>query len=262
MEDEPGLLESLRRYWRPLAIVTVLVAVAAIYSERALIPGGGVEDAEKSAPQETAAPPNAAPQSKPGETADAQSSEATPAEANPTDASPADPAKPGEATPPTVHDEAAQAVMSQTVTVEARPAAVLKGQGKWEDATKTISEALAKLNDAVRTSGLTPNGRPIAVFTKTDDTGFFFEAMAPIAAAPEGKPKLPEGVVIGASPAGKALKFQHRDAYDEIESTYEAIAAYLDEKGIDAKDLIVEEYLTDFKGDDSTVDVDIYVFLK
>ena len=84
--------------------------------------------------------------------------------------------------------------MSQTVTVDARPAAVIKGQGKWEDAGKTVGEALAKLNEAVGKAGLAANGRPFAVFTKTDDTGFAFEAMAPLAAAPEGKPKLPEGV--------------------------------------------------------------------
>jgi len=250
MEDEPGLLDSLRRYWRPLAIFTVLVAAAAIYSERALISGGG-EEAEKSVAQEPAARPKASPEGKAGGASDATPDAVKPEEA-----------KPGDAAPPAAHDEAAQAMMSQTVTVEARPAAVIKGQGKWEDAAKTISEALAKLNDAVRASGLAVNGRPIAVFTKTDDTGFSFEAMAPLSAAPEGKPKLAEGVSIGASPAGKALKFQHRGAYDEIEATYEAIAAYLDEKGLDTKDLIVEEYLTDFKGDDATVDVDIYVFLK
>jgi effector-binding domain-containing protein len=255
MEDEPGLLDSLRRYWRPLAIFTVLVAVAAIYSERALSPGGSVETekpvAEKPVAQEPAARPNALTEGKAGGASDATPDAVKPEEA-----------KPGDAAPPAAHDEAAQAMMSQTVAVEARPAAVIKGQGKWEDAAKTISEALAKLNDAVRASGLAVNGRPIAVFTKTDDTGFSFEAMAPLSAAPEGKPKLAEGVSIGASPAGKALKFQHRGAYDEIEATYEAIAAYLDEKGLDTKDLIVEEYLTDFKGDDATVDVDIYVFLK
>ncbi len=69
--------------------------------------------------------------------------------------------------------------MSQTVTVDARPAAVIKGQGKWEDAAKTLSEALAKLNDAVGKAGLAVNGRPFAVFTKTDDAGFSFEAMVP-----------------------------------------------------------------------------------
>ncbi|MGB5084659.1 MAG: GyrI-like domain-containing protein [Methylocystis silviterrae] len=251
MEEEPGLLDSLRRHWRVLAVFIILVAGAAIYSERALVPVAGGEDAGTSATPQRPAPPNAAPDTKPGETSDAKPGDVKPGEAKPSDAA-----------PPTAHDEAAQAMMSQTVAVEARPAAVIKGQGKWEDAAKTISEALGRLNDAVGTAGLAVNGRPFAVFTKTDDTGFAFEAMTPLAAAPEGKPKLPEGVGIGASPAGKALKFQHRGAYDEIEATYEAIAAYLDEKGLDTKDLILEEYLTDFKGDDATVDVDIYVFLK
>jgi effector-binding domain-containing protein len=252
MEEEPGLLDSLRRHWRVLAIFIILVAGAAIYSERALVPVGGVEDADRSAAPQKTAPPNATPDTKPSET-----SESKPTEAPPTDA------RPGESSPPPgAADDAAQAVMSQTVTVDARPAAVTKGQGKWEDAGKTVGEALARLSEAVGKAGLAANGRPFAVFTKTDDTGFAFEAMVPLAAAPEGKPKLPEGVSIGASPAGKALKFQHRGAYDEIEATYEAIAAYLDEKGLDTKDLILEEYLTDFKGDDASVDVDIYVFFK
>lgn len=252
-EEEPGLLDSLRRHWRALAIVTILVAGAAIYSERGLFPGRAAEEAGgRAQPQKPVAPPDAAPDKQPAEKSDAGPGEAKPGETKPGDASP-----PGSAA-----DEAAQAVMSQTVTVDARPAAVIKGQGKWDDAAKTLFEALAKLNDAVGKTGLAVNGRPFAVFTKTDDTGFSFEAMAPLSAAPEGAPKLPEGVSIGASPGGKALKFQHRGAYDEIEATYEAIAAYLDEKGLDTKDLIIEEYLTDFKGDDATVDVDIYVFLK
>jgi effector-binding domain-containing protein len=253
MEEEPGLLDSLRRHWRALAIFTILVAGAAIYSERALLPGRGVEETDKAVPpQNPVAPPVAAPVEKPGESKDVALGEAKPGEVKPAEAGP----------PGSPADDAAQAVMSQTVTVDARPAAVIKGQGKWEDAAKTLSEALAKVNDAVGKAGLAVNGRPFAVFTKTDDAGFSFEAMAPLSAAPEGAPKLPEGVGIGASPAGKALKFQHRGAYDEIEATYEAIAAYLDEKGLDTKDLIIEEYLTDFKGDDANVDVDIYVFLK
>lgn len=262
MEEEPGLLDSLRRHWRALAIFIILVAGAAIYSERALVPVGGVEEADKSATPQMPAPPNAAPDTNSSESRDARPDDAKPSEARPPEAGATD-VKPGDASPPPgVADDAAQAVMSQTVTVDARPAAVIKGQGKWEDAGKTVGEALARLSEAVGKAGLAANGRPFAVFTKTDDTGFAFEAMIPLATAPEGKPKLLEGVSIGASPAGKALKFQHRGAYDEIEATYEAIAAYLDEKGLDTKDLILEEYLTDFKGDDASVDVDIYVFLK
>ncbi|WP_424361667.1 GyrI-like domain-containing protein [Methylocystis parvus] len=234
MDEEPGLIDALKTHWRALAIFTLLVASAAIIAERRMFPGPSEEDDKPAKTAATQAP--AAPEAaKPGEKPDA--------------------AKPG--TP-----DAAPSVMSETVTVDARPAAVLKGQGKWEGAAKTLSEAMKKLNAAVAKAGLTVNGRPVAVFTKTDDTGFAFEAMAPLAAAPEGKPKLSDGVEIGASPAGKALKFQHRGSYDEIDATYEAIAAYLDEKGLDTKDLIIEEYLTDFKGEDASVDVDIYVFLK
>jgi effector-binding domain-containing protein len=240
MEEEPGLIESLRRHWRALLIFTAVVATAAIVVEHRFFQGDADDDDVKVTPA-APAPPKAPGAAKPGDKA-AETAKEPPAAAAP--------------------DSAAASVMSQSVTVDARPAAVLKGQGKWDGAAKTISAALAKLKDAVEKAGLAVNGRPIAVFTKTDDTGFSFEAMAPLAAAPEGKIKLAEGVAIGASPAGKALKFQHRGAYEEINATYEAIAAYLDEKGVDAKDLIAEEYLTDFKGEDDSVDVDIYVFLK
>ena len=41
------------------------------------------------------------------------------------------------------------------------------------------------------------------------------------------------------------MKFVHRGTYEEMNQTYEAIINYLDEKGLDAKDLLIEEYLTD-----------------
>jgi effector-binding domain-containing protein len=36
-------------------------------------------------------------------------------------------------------------------------------------------------------------------------------------------------VKIGESPSGKAIKFLHRGAYDDIDSTYDLITAFLDE---------------------------------
>jgi effector-binding domain-containing protein len=234
MEEESGLIGMLRRHWQALAAVALLLAAVGVVAQRRLSSGG---DAAKQAATAPASP-----------------------EAAKSDAAKPDAAKPEAAAPAT--PDASAAVASETVMVDARPVAMLKGQGKWEGAAKTLSEAIAKLNAAVAKAGLAVNGRTIAVFTKTDDTGFTFEAMAPLSAAPEGKVKLSDGVEIGASPAGKAMKFQHRGAYDEIDATYEAIAAYLDEKGLDTKDLIIEEYLGDFKGDDAEVNVDIYVFLK
>ena len=83
MEEEPGLLDSLRRHWRVLAVFIILVAGAAIYSERALVPVAGVEDADRSATPQKPAPPNAAPETKSGETSEAKPSESKPTEARP-----------------------------------------------------------------------------------------------------------------------------------------------------------------------------------
>ena len=81
------------------------------------------------------------------------------------------------------------------------------------------------------------------IYTQADDTGFSFQAAVPVAEAPKDTP--PQGVGIGQSPAGKALKFVHRGSYDSMDNTYEAITNYLDDKQLDAKDLFIEEYQTD-----------------
>ena len=112
-------------------------------------------------------------------------------------------------------------------------------------------------------AGLKQGGKPITVFTETNDNGFSYEAMISLAGKPEGKTELSNDVKIGELPSGKAIKFQHRGAYDDIDSTYDLITAYLDEKGLEAQNLFIEEYLTDTKNsDDQALEVDIYVFIK
>ena len=64
-------------------------------------------------------------------------------------------------------------------------------------------------------------------------------------------------------PAGRAFKFIHRGSYDAMDTTYEAITNYLDEKQLEAKDLFVEEYVTDpvTTPEDKLV-INIYVPIK
>ena len=101
------------------------------------------------------------------------------------------------------------------------------------------------------------------MFIESDDTGFRYRAGYPLEAAPDGKANLSEAVKIGVTPSGKAMRFQHLGAYADIDATYDAITAYLDEKGIDAQDSFVEEYANDVKdADDPNLEVDIYVLLK
>ena len=152
---------------------------------------------------------------------------------------------------------------SQTVELTARPALTLKGEAPLDDAQKAISEALGKVNAAAAKAGVKPSGKPIAVFSETSEKAIHFEAMLPLEKAPEGKSKLDGGVEVGATPSGKALKFEHRGPYEDIESTYEAITAFLDEKGLDTKDRFIEEYISDVAdSEDEEGEVDIYIFVK
>jgi effector-binding domain-containing protein len=149
------------------------------------------------------------------------------------------------------------------LTVAARPVVLLQGNSTWDEGFQHIMEAFKTIQTEATKAGLKIAGRPMTVFVETDDMGFRYEAMLPIETAPEGKEALSAEVKIGKSPSGKALKFQHRGAYDDIDSTYEAITAYLDEKGMEAQNLFIEEYLNDVKGpDDTGLEVDIYVFVK
>ncbi len=152
---------------------------------------------------------------------------------------------------------------SMTVEVAARPVVLTRGKAEWSDGFKVIVESIAKVDQAIRSAGLTRAGRPFTVFLETDEEGFQFEAMIPIAEKPRGQAALPEGVEVGTSPAGKAIKFQHRGPYEEIESTYNLITTFLDEKGLEAQNLFIEEYLSDTKDPaDVGLEADIYVFLK
>lgn len=149
------------------------------------------------------------------------------------------------------------------LTLAPRPVIALSGLASWEDGLKTIMGAHDRIREAMGKAGLQPGGRPLAVFTETDDKGFKFEAEIPLVAQPDTPPTLDADLHFTQSPGGHTMKFEHRGAYDDIDTTYEAITAYLDEKGLEAQNLFVEEYLTTPSGsDDETLEVDIYVFLR
>jgi effector-binding domain-containing protein len=166
------------------------------------------------------------------------------------------PAPPGAAAP-------SDAAETPTLQLAGRPSAYIESKAAWDEGFAAINGALAAINAELDKAGLKPAGRPIAVFTETDDAGFRFRAMVPIEAIPPDKSSLSDTVKLGPTPVGKAMKFEHRGAYSDIDSTYEAITAFLDEKGLEEQNLFYEEYLNDVKSaDDPTLEVDIYVLLK
>ena len=80
----------------------------------------------------------------------------------------------------------------------------------------------------------------MTIYTADRRHRLLLRAAVPIAQAPANPPK--GDIAVGQAPSGKALKFVHRGSYDAMDSTYEAITNYLDDKALEAKDLFVEEY--------------------
>jgi effector-binding domain-containing protein len=170
---------------------------------------------------------------------------------------------PAPAAPPVIEAPSESTGQTLEVTLAPRPVVALAGTAEWEEGLNTVMQSFDKLRADMARTGLQAGGRPIAVFTETDDKGFRYDAMIPLTAQPGTAPALTDGIRLTTSPAGRTMKFEHRGSYDDVDSTYEAITAYLDEKGLEAQNLFVEEYLNTPKGsDDQNLELDIYVFLR
>jgi effector-binding domain-containing protein len=184
----------------------------------------------------------------------------TPAPAAPTSPTPA-PSAPGPETPAPVAPTPPADSFGVSVTLTEKTIIYFKGTGNWDAAFDTIVDGFKTVKAYMDKAGIKPSGPPITVYTATDDTSFSFQAAIPIAEVPADPPK--GDIAVGKSPTGKALKFTHRGSYDSMDTTYEAITNFLDEKQLDAKDLFIEEYQTDpvTTPEDKLV-IDVYVPVK
>lgn len=148
------------------------------------------------------------------------------------------------------------------VALTARPVLTLPGQSSWDQGFQRLAESITLLRAEATKAGLKIAGRPLALFIETDDNGFKFEAMLPVDRAPDGAatPGLASGVRAGLSPAGRSLRFVHTAPYDDIDSTYETITAYLEAKNILVKDAFLEEYVGELKDPgDPNLEINVYV---
>ena len=172
-------------------------------------------------------------------------------------------AAPGAAKPAGSESPKVEGSTGETVNLVARPFVYIEGKADRDQIFTAIQGSLGLVKRELDKAGLKPAGRPQAVFIESDDTGFRYHAGYPIESAPAGKTSLSDAVKIGSTAGGKAMRFQYLGDYADIDATYDAITAYLDEKGIDAQDSFIEEYANDVKdADDPNLEVDIYVLLK
>jgi effector-binding domain-containing protein len=149
----------------------------------------------------------------------------------------------------------------EEVNLPGKKVVYIVGRSAWDGAFDTLVDSYKSLNAYLDKQGLKPDGPAMTIYTETDDRGFSYQAAVPLAETPKEPPK--GDIAMGQSPSGKMLKFVHRGSYDALDSTYEAITNYLDQKQLEAKDQFVEEYVSDILSSppDNLV-VNIYVPVK
>jgi effector-binding domain-containing protein len=145
-------------------------------------------------------------------------------------------------------------------TLEPKKVVIHRGNANWDSAFDTLIDSFKALTAFLDKQGIKPAGNAMIVYTSTDDTGFTYLAEIPVEQDPKN---LGKDVSMGKSPDGKALKFVHRGSYDNMDNTYEAITNHLDDKKLEAKDMFIEEYLTDpLKTAEDKLIINVYVPLK
>ena len=149
--------------------------------------------------------------------------------------------------PPPVQSAPAQATDpfgAETMLAE-KNIVFMKGTGNWDSAFETLTDAFKSVYGFLDKQGVKPSGPAMTIYTATDDTGFQYQAAVPITESLKNPPR--GDMAAGKSPSGKAFHFVHRGSYDAMDTTYEAITNFLDEKKLEAKDMFIEEYVTDLR---------------
>ncbi len=131
----------------------------------------------------------------------------------------------------------------EQVNLPARTVIYIEGRAKWGSAFETLVDSFKSLHDYFDKHGIKANGPAMTIYTQTDDLGFQFKAALPVAEAPKDPPK--GDIAVAQAPSGRALKFVHRGSYNAMDTTYEAITNFLDEKNLEAGNSFIEEYTGD-----------------
>lgn len=122
------------------------------------------------------------------------------------------------------------------------PAVSRRVRGAPDAMIEILDRGFGELMAAVGRAGLTPANAPIAVFVEIDDRSFSAELMVPLAAAVSGPSP---GLTPTTTPSGRALRVLHVGSYESLEETYAEIETFIEDKGLDIRELFVERYLNE-----------------
>jgi effector-binding domain-containing protein len=246
---------------RALRLVLAGMIAAAVPIGAALAQSPAPAASPPATPAPAASPSPAPAPSPTSEASPAPASSASPTSSASPSPAPSSPpaASQTPATPPPAAVQTADP-FGEPLTLEAKKVVTIKGNANWDSAFETLIDSFKALTALLDKQGVKSNGNAMIVYTSTDDTGFTFIAEIPVG---QDVKNLGKNMSMGQSPDGKSLKFVHRGSYDNMDNTYEAITNHLDEKRLEAKDLFIEEYITDpLKTAEDKLVINVYVPLK
>jgi effector-binding domain-containing protein len=147
------------------------------------------------------------------------------------------------------------------VMLEPKTIVAMKGSATWDAAFETLVDTFKTLYAYLGKEGIKPAGPAVTIYTATDDTGFQYQAGIPVEQEPKNMPG--GDIALAKTPEGRALKFVHRGSYDAMDTTYDAITNHLDEKRLEARDLFMEQYVTDpLKTPEDKLVIEVFVPIK
>lgn len=120
-----------------------------------------------------------------------------------------------------------------------------------------IGSAYGVVMQEMASAGLNQAGAPITINSEIREDGYTFDAGIPVDAEPVEE--LKNGVMVGQTYAGKALRFTHTGPYHNLPATYEKIAAFLEIYNYKVVDRSWDAYVSD-PGDTAEEDLLTHIF--
>lgn len=173
------------------------------------------------------------------------------------------------ATPPDIPMSAAADPTKgpEVVSVSAKPVILTRGTAKAAD-NAAISAALGAANQKLLNYGMAHDlpigGASLAItISHSVDGDWVFDAAMPLAEKPAKEIAEADGVKVGETYAGRAVKLTHKGPYNTMAETYARIRAYTKEKGLTEKTIAWEEYVGDpSETEDAELLTNVYVAVE
>lgn len=155
----------------------------------------------------------------------------------------------------------------EVVTVEAKPIILTRASAKAAD-NAAISAALGAANQKLLNYGMAHElqigGASLAItISHSADGDWVFDAAMPLAEKPATAVPEADGVKIGDTYAGRAVKLTHKGPYNTMNETYARIRDHIKAQGLTEKPIAWEEYVGDpSETEDAELLTNVYIAVE